>query len=174
MFNHESKLHKYGRVEEIIEDFYQVRINAYQKRKANQIKDMENKLVKLSNRARYIKENLDGVVDLRRKSAIDVVALMETRKFDKIDGDYKYLIKMPMDSVTTENAQHIMQERDVCEKELATLRGTSLETMWLSELDNLEREYSSYKTRRAKIQAGSAQPTKTIKKAGGSGGARKK
>jgi len=154
MFNHESKLHKYGCVEEIIEDFFQVRMSVYGKRKAHQIKDMENKLVKLSNRARYITETLDGVVDLRRKSAIDVVALMETRKFDKIDGDYKYLIKMPMDSVTLENAQHIMQERDVCEKELATLRGTSLETIWLAELDNLEREYSSYKTRRAKIQAG--------------------
>ena len=173
MFNHESKLHKYGSVEEIIEDFFQVRMSVYGKRKAHQIKDMENKLVKLSNRARYIKENLDGVVDLRRKSAIDVIALMETRKFDKIDGDYKYLIKMPMDSVTTENAQHIMQERDVCEKELATLRGTTLETIWLSELGNLEREYAGYKTRRAQIQAGGAQTTKTIKKAGG-GGARKK
>jgi DNA topoisomerase-2 len=171
MFNHESKLHKYGCVEEIIEDFYKVRMSVYQKRKAHQIKDMENKLVKLSNRARYIKENLDGVVDLRRKSAIDVIALMETRKFDKIDGDYKYLIKMPMDSVTLENAEHIMRERDICEKELATLRGTSLETIWLSELDNLEREYTGYKTRRAQIQAGGAQTTKTIKKAGG---ARKK
>jgi hypothetical protein len=89
---------------------------------------------------------------------------MDARKFDKIDGDYKYLIKMPMDSVTTENAQHIMQERDVCEKELATLRGTSLETMWLSELDNLEREYTSYRNRRGQIQSGAQ---KIIKKAGG-------
>jgi hypothetical protein len=63
-----------------------------------------------------------------------------------------------------------MRERDICEKELATLRGTSLETIWLSELDTLEREYSSYKTRRA--QACGAQTTKTIKKVGG--GARKK
>jgi DNA topoisomerase-2 len=174
MFNHESKLHKYGSVEEIIDDFYQVRLNTYQKRKVQQIRDMENKLVKLSNRARYITETLEGVVDLRRKSAIDVVALMETRKFDKMDGDYKYLIKMPMDSVTTENAQHIMQERDVCEKELATLRGTTLETIWLTELGNLEREYAGYKTRRAQIQSGGAQTTKTIKKVAGSGGARKK
>jgi hypothetical protein len=74
-----------------------------------------------------------------------------------------------MDSVTLENAEHIMRERDICEKELATLRGTSLETIWLSELDNLEREYASYKTRRAQLQSGGAQ--KTIKKAGG---ARKK
>jgi len=125
---------------------------------------MENKLVKLSNRARYIKENLDGVVDLRRKSAVEVNTLMDMRKFDKIDGDYKYLIKMPMDSVTLENAQHIMQERDVCEKDLATLRGTSLETIWLSELDNLEREYTSYRNRRGQIQSGAQ---KIIKKAGG-------
>jgi hypothetical protein len=74
-----------------------------------------------------------------------------------------------MDSVTLENAEHIMRERDICEKELATLRGTSLETIWLSELDTLEREYASYRTRRA--QACGAQ--KTIKKVGG-GGARKK
>lgn len=76
---------------------------------------------------------------------------------------------MPMDSVTLENAEHIMQERDICEKELATLRGTSLETIWLTELDSLEREYTGYKTRRAQIQAGGAQSTKTIKKAGGGG-----
>jgi len=164
MFNHESKLHKYGCVEEIIEHFYKVRMNIYGKRKSQQIKDMENKLVKLSNRARYIKENVDGVVDLRRKSAIEVNTLMDSRKFDKIDGDYKYLIKMPMDSVTLENAQHIMQERDVCEKELATLRNTTLETMWLSELDILEREYTSYRNRRGQIQSGAQ---KIIKKAGG-------
>ena len=163
LFNHESKLHKYSTIEEIIEDFYKVRMNIYGKRKSHQIKDMENKLVKLSNRARYIKENLDGVVDLRRKSAIDVITLMDSRKFDKIDGDYKYLIKMPMDSVTLENAQHIMQERDMCEKELATLRNTTLETIWSSELDNLEREYASYKSRREK-SISQTKPTKTAKK----------
>ena len=163
LFNHESKLHKYSTIEEIIEDFYKVRMNIYGKRKAQQIKDMENKLVKLSNRARYIKENLDGVVDLRRKSAIDVITLMDSRKFDKIDGDYKYLIKMPMDSVTLENAQHIMQERDMCEKELATLRNTTLETIWSSELDNLEHEYASYKSRREK-SISQTKPTKTTKK----------
>jgi DNA topoisomerase-2 len=167
LFNDELKLHKYATVEEIIEDFYKVRIAIYKKRKDQQIKDMENKLVKLSNRATYIKENLDGIVDLRRKSAVEVNTLMQTRKFDTIDGDYKYLIKMPMDSVTLENAQHIMQERDMCEKDLATLRSTSLETIWLTELGNLEREYESYRNRRDKAlasQTKATKPTKTNKK----------
>jgi hypothetical protein len=37
---------------------------------------------------------------------------------------------------------------------LATLKATTLETMWLSELDNLEKEYDVYKKKRETIQAG--------------------
>ena len=152
MFNSESKLHKYGNVEEIIDDFYGVRMSVYGKRKAQQVKDMERKLVRLSNRARYIKETLDGVVDLRKKNAVQVEELMMARKFDKIDNDFKYLIKMPMDSVTQENVEQIMKEREQCEKDLATLKATSLEAIWSSELEILEREYGNYKKRREQIK----------------------
>ena len=159
MFDANIRLHKYGSVEEIIDDFYGVRLSMYGKRKAQQVKDMEQKLVRLSNRARYIKETLDGVVDLRRKNAPQVEELMLSRKFDKIEDSFKYLIKMPMDSVTQENVEQIMKEREVCEKDLATLKATTLEQIWLSELDVLDREYATYKIRREKIQAGSVAST---------------
>lgn len=162
MFDSNIRLHKYGSVEEIIDDFYGVRLSMYGKRKAQQVKDMEQKLVRLSNRARYIKETLDGVVDLRRKNAGQVEELMLARNFDKIEDSFKYLIKMPMDSVTQENVEQIMKEREVCEKDLATLKATTLEQMWLSELDVLDREYAAYKIRREKIQAGSV--TTSVKK----------
>ena len=171
MFNHEFKLHKYITVEEMMDDFYGVRLDIYGKRKAALIKDMQKKLMKLSNRARYILETLDGVVDLRRKNAQQVSELMEARKFDKLEGDYKYLIKMPMDSVTQENVQSILKEKEETEKELSILTATTLEKMWLSELDEFEREYGLYKKRREQIQsAGSAAAkTKKIVKVSGSG-----
>jgi DNA topoisomerase II len=155
MFNHEFKLHKYATVSEIIDDFYGVRLDIYGKRKAALIKDMQKKLMKLSNRARYILETLEGVVDLRRKNAQQVSELMEARKFDKLEGDYKYLIKMPMDSVTQENVQSILKEKEETEKDLNILTATTLEKMWLSELDEFEREYGVYKKRREQIQSGS-------------------
>ena len=155
MFNHEFKLHKYATVGEIIDDFYGVRLDIYGKRKAALIKDMQKKLMKLSNRARYILETLEGVVDLRRKNAQQVTELMDSRKFDKLEGDYKYLIKMPMDSVTQENVQSILKEKEETEKELNILTATTLEKMWLSELDEFEREYGVYKKRREQIQSGS-------------------
>ena len=156
MFNHEFKLHKYANVGEIIDDFYGVRLDIYGKRKAALIKDMQKKLMKLSNRARYILETLEGVVDLRRKNAQQVTELMDSRKFDKLEGDYKYLIKMPMDSVTQENVQSILKEKEETEKELNILTATTLEKMWLSELDEFEREYGIYKKRREQIQSGSS------------------
>jgi len=166
MFNSEFKLHKYGNVEEIIEDFYLVRMATYKKRKDAQIDAMRRLLMKLSNRAKYILACLDGSVDLRRKSAVQVNELLESFKFDKIDGDYKYLIKMPMDSVTNENVAVILKEKEDTEKELAELIATSLEQIWLRELDVLEREYLNYKDKREKLQLpdGAKETKKVVKK----------
>ena len=152
MFNAECKLHKYDTVTEIIDEFYDVRLSTYAKRKANQVKAMEHKLVKLSNRAKYIMGNLNDTIDLRRKSNEAVAKLLEEKGFDRIDGDYKYLIKMPMDSVTKENVESILKEKSDTEEALEILKGTSCETIWMRELANFETEYAKYKEKREAIQ----------------------
>ena len=164
MFNSECKLHKYGSVEEIIDDFYGVRMGLYQKRKDYLVEAMSQKLVKLSNRARYIQETLKGTIDLRKKTAQQVTDLLTTMNFTTIDGDFKYLIKMPMDSVTEENVANIMKEKADTEAELATLRATTLETMWLGELDTLESAYDTYKKKRETIQSGKSTGSSDKKK----------
>jgi len=161
MFNSECKLHKYASPEEIIDDFYRVRIGIYHKRKAYLIAEMEKKLVRLSNRAKYIQETLAGTVDLRRKKSDQVTELLTQKQYATIDGDFKYLIKMPMDSVTEENITNIMKEKDTTETELDTLQKTTVEKMWVGELNTLEKEYAKYKTKREKIQIGEGTKTKS-------------
>jgi DNA topoisomerase-2 len=159
MFDQHSRLHKYNNVEEIIDGFYDVRIKLYEKRKAYLVEELQRKLVKLTNKARYIQEILSEVVDLRKKNAGQVNELLVSRKFDMIDGDYKYLIKMPMDSVTEENIANIIKDRDNATQELNELMSTSLEKMWLSELVHLEKEYNVYKLKREQIQSGNTTKT---------------
>ena len=154
MFDSNIKLHKYASVQEIIDDFYGVRMTTYQKRKSFLVAAMEKKLVKLSNRARYIQETLKGTVDLRRKTADQVVALLTGLKFELYDGDFKYLVKMPMDSVTQENVDAIMKEKADTETELAMLKTTTLEQMWSTELGVLDTQYDLYKKKREIIQSG--------------------
>ena len=152
MFDKDCKLHKYDSVEEIILDFYEVRIQIYQKRKEAQLNDMRQKLVRLSNRAKYIQEILSSTIDLRRMKTDAVNELLTKKNYDKIDGDFKYLIKMPMDSVTEENVQNIMNEKAATEANIETLTKTNVETIWHRELAALEVEYDKYKIQREKIQ----------------------
>jgi DNA topoisomerase-2 len=164
MFNAESKLHKYNTIEEIIEEFYMTRLQLYQVRKDALIKDMQKLLVKLSNRARYILDVLADTIDLRKKTNQQVQDLLEGMKYDKVEGDFKYLIKMPMDSVTEEHVAHILKEKVDTEVELDLLMKTTTGQMWLKELDVFEKEYDVYKVKHVKLQNGSVATTKPTKK----------
>jgi len=164
MFNKDCRLHKYDSIEEIADEFYDVRLGVYHKRKEFLIKNMNHKLIRLSNRARYIQENLKGSIDLRRKKANQVTELLESMKFDKIDDDYKYLVKMPMDSVTDENVESIMKEKDDTQMELTMLTNTTLEQMWLGELATFKKNYMTYRQKREKIQSGQVKPAAAGKK----------
>ena len=160
LFDADCKLHKYATVEEIIADFYKVRHDMYVKRKAAQIDILQKKLCKLSNRAKYISYVLADTIDLRRKSNSEIDLLLEKHEFDKLansDGsvDYKYLVKMPMDSVSQENVAKIIKEKEDTQTELDHLISLKIEQIWLNELDVFEREYNAYKNEREQIQCGS-------------------
>jgi DNA topoisomerase-2 len=160
LFNSERRLNKYDTIDDIISAFYNVRIGLYVKRKAFLEKELRIRLLKLTNKARYIQETLNGMVDLRKKTSIQVSELMISREYDTFDGDFKYLIKMPMDSVTEENVASIMTDKDNSQKELDVLLATSLAQMWINELDILEREYDAYRVKRKYIQSGATATNK--------------
>lgn len=156
LFDEKCKLHKYETVEEILESFYPVRLDAYNKRKNSQIGIMKDCLVKLSNKAKYIQYTLNDQIDLRKKSAQQIHQMLQHHGFELVDGDYKYLIKMPMDSVSTENVEKIMKEKETTETELNLLIHTSLEQMWIRELDLFEQEYGKYRNKLSKIHNATA------------------
>jgi DNA topoisomerase-2 len=148
LFDGDCKLHKYSKIEDIINAFYQVRIEMYGKRKSALISSLREVLKKLSNRARYIQDLLSDTIDLRKKTNRQVHDLLVSLAYDAMDGDYKYLIKMPMDSVTEEHVEKIMKEKEETERELEVLIGTTLEQMWLNDLDKFETEYEKYRLKR--------------------------
>ena len=155
LFNSEDKLKKYNSVSEIIDDFFIVRLEYYGMRKAHLIDVLERELIVLSNKAKYIQEVLNGTVDLRKKKKDEIIKMLETKGYHKIinennvvDEDYKYLVRMPMDSVSEENVEKLLNEYDRKQKELAEIKATSCQQMWLRELDALEQEYVNYRTDR--------------------------
>lgn len=167
LFDASDKLKKYSNIREIIDDYFVTRLDLYNKRKSYMINAMEKELVLLSNKARYIHENLEGTIDLRKKKKDDVNKMLNDKQYDIIDGDidFKYLVKMAMDSVTEENVDKINKEYENKTQLLENIKTTTVNQMWLSELNELEKNYDKYKEQRMQLMKGDYKETKkNIKK----------
>ena len=142
LFNESEKLTKYHNEKEIIDNYFPIRLEYYQKRKNYQVITLEKELQLLSNKAAYITENLKGTIDLRNKKKSSIIDMLMEKEYDAIDDDneYKYLLKMPMDSVSDENVNKIIQEKKNKELELEKLKAMSIESIWLNELDELKKQ----------------------------------
>ena len=164
LFDADDKLHKYEKISDIIDAYYDVRLKLYQTRKDYMIDAIEKELVLLSNKAKYVQENLDGTIDLRKKKKEQVLSMLQGKGYDIIDDDveYKYLTKMPMDSVTEENVEKLLKEKGTKEQELNVIKSTSINQMWSSELDKLLEQYLEYKESRQRLMDG--EDTKLKKK----------
>jgi DNA topoisomerase-2 len=140
LFNENEKLMKFNSEKEIIDSYFPVRLAYYQKRKDYMINSIQSELKLLTNKSRYIQETLDGDIDLRKKSKTDILQILQDKKYDMIedDADYKYLLKMPMDSVSEENAAKLMKDRDGKRQELLDVQTNTIENMWLNELELLK------------------------------------
>jgi DNA topoisomerase-2 len=143
LFDAKDKLKKYGKVEDIIDDYYETRLKLYQTRKEHMIKALEKELMVLSNKAKYIKEILDDTIDLRKKKTEEVTKMLKEKGYDTIDGEssYTYLTRMPMDSVTEENVEKLNKQHENKKAELESVKNTTKHQMWLSELETLKSEY---------------------------------
>jgi DNA topoisomerase-2 len=156
LFDAEDKLKKYSKVEDIIDDYYETRLQLYQTRKEHMILALEKELMVLSNKSKYITEILDNTIDLRKKKSEDVIKMLKDKSYDMVDGEYKYLTKMPMDSVTEENVDKLNKEHENKKYELERVKNTTKYQMWLSELEILKSEYLEYKENRKRLM--NAQP----------------
>ena len=150
LFDHKEQLRKFDTVNAIIDAYFEQRKHMYGVRIAHIIKQLEAELVLLSNKARFVTENLSGKVDLRGKKKDAIDTMLTEMKYDKINEDFKYLVKMPMDSVCEENVAKLMEEKGNKEKELEFYKKISVEELWLSELKELEKGLSEKKEKKSK------------------------
>ena len=168
LFDAHEKLRKYTTIYDIIEDYYAERLSLYTKRKAAMLAQLANELRVITNRARYIQEVLDDKLELRRQTKDAIFAKMTQHGYEHIDGDteFKYLLKMPMDSVTDENVRQLLSERDIKRAQHQGLQDTTIQALWTNDLDELEVEYKKWA-----VAATTTTTTVAVAATGGGGGA---
>ncbi len=157
LFNDKAKLTKYFNVTEIIDSYFPIRLEYYEKRKTFQLDTLEEEVNLLKNKSKFILENINGTIDLRNKKKVDVIEMLTVKGYDMFSGDkydpeYKYLLKMSMDSLTEENFDRMCQEQNNKITELEKLKSTTIQETWLRELEELSNQLSAKSSSIIKIK----------------------
>ena len=127
-----------------------VRLKGYADRKKYMVNKLEKEAKLLTNKARFILEQCDDTIDLRKKKKQQVIDMLKERNYDIIDNDneYKYLRNMRIEQVEEENVQKLLKERDDKLTEVNVLKQTSLTDIWKKELLELKKQFGKYQTAR--------------------------
>ena len=137
LFNARGQIRKYANVQEIVDEFFEVRWEAYVKRKAAMIAALTEKANIAENRARFIEEVIAGEIKLLGVKSAALISALASRKFMKNLDNYSYLTELPVSSLTDEKRERLVAEAALKRKELADLEGKTIGQLWTEDLNAL-------------------------------------
>lgn len=82
LFDHAGCLKRYASAQEILQDFYALRLEWYDKRKAYLEGMLSAEARRLENQARFVMEKIDGKIVIENRSKRDLVRLLRENRYD--------------------------------------------------------------------------------------------
>jgi len=146
-----GNIKKYNTIEEIMRDYYDIRIKLYEDRKQYQLKLLKHQLAIISFKVKFLLMVVSDelIVNKKKKSALEFE--LESHKFPRMgktindtNTSYDYLLSMPIYNLTLEKIEELQKQEDKIKTEYNTLLGLSSDTMWLNELLELKEKYNDW------------------------------
>ncbi len=132
LFHPVSGIKKYSSPEEILGDFFEIRLEYYAKRKEHLIKVLTEKTSVLETKARFIRMVVDGTLVVFKRARKDVEAELLGHKFVK--ESFEYLWSLKTYQYTGEAIADLEESARACRRELETLKKMSAVAMWKGDL----------------------------------------
>ena len=139
LYDKDDKIKKYHNVNDILREFYQVRLEAYTTRKNYYLDKYQKELDALKWKMKFIEDVLEDRIVINRKKREEIVAQLIKRKYPNMgDTKYDYLLTMPIHSFTYEKIEELKEKINNKETEMITLDSKSEKSIWLDELDEFK------------------------------------
>lgn len=164
LFDANGVIKRYSCVEDILKDFFAVRLELYKKRKDYLEGMLAAESLKYDNIARFILEKIEGTITVENKKKKDLIEMMVRRGYDpdpvkawkdvqnkaklQLDDetepdeeetssgqDFNYILGMPLWNLTKEKKDELLQKKEAKAKELTDLRKKSPNDLWRDDLD---------------------------------------
>lgn len=148
LFDKENKIKKFKSAEEILDYFYDIRLEYYDLRKKKLIEILTNKVEELKNKVRFIRKVKAKQIEVLNTSNDKLNKDLEHFKFIKLknkdDYTFDYLINMAIRTLTLENAKKMEAQYLDLTKELESLKLVDIKDMWREDLQKIVDENKRY------------------------------
>jgi DNA topoisomerase-2 len=138
----------YKDVNEIIQDYYNVRLELYQKRKDYQLALLEFQVKLISWKVKFILLIIENKLEINNKKKLDIETKLIEHGFPKMGRtkddekvSYDYLLSLPVYNLTKEKIDELKQNKDDKDAEFNELNILTPEELWTSELNILLEKY---------------------------------
>ena len=153
LFDASEKLRRFATPHELIRAFCEQRLVLYRERREHQMRLLEEKARRAGNKQRFIEALLDGELDLRGQGRQQIDDKLRSMKFDQEEGCFKYLTRMPMDTMCKESVDGLQKETAVARADLSALVAKTPNDLWLEDLDVLAAAYDQHVAHRVAADA---------------------
>uniref|UniRef100_A0A8C2X5M3 DNA topoisomerase 2 n=1 Tax=Cyclopterus lumpus TaxID=8103 RepID=A0A8C2X5M3_CYCLU len=193
LFDHAGSLNKYESVQDVLKDFFELRMKYYVLRKDWLVGMLGAESAKLTNQARFILEKIEGSLVIENKPKKELIRMLQQMGYDsdpvkawkqaqekeeEEEGaeeedtsgpDYNYLLSMPLWYLTKEKKDELCKQRDAKMTELNTLKKKAPTGLWKEDLAAFSEELEIIEAKEK--EAASSMPV--VKKGAGKGKAMK-
>ncbi|GMI87135.1 topoisomerase II [Hibiscus trionum] len=172
LFDSRGVIKKYDTPEEILEEFFHLRLDFYVKRRKHVLDTLELELLKMDNKVRFILDVVKGDIIVNNRKRADLFLELKEKGFTPfpkkkkvveiavagdVDGeepeensevssaaimesDYDYLLSMAIGTLTLEKVRELISDKDKLEHEVEYWRTSTPQTLWLKDLDELDKQ----------------------------------
>uniref|UniRef100_H3G7M6 DNA topoisomerase 2 n=1 Tax=Phytophthora ramorum TaxID=164328 RepID=H3G7M6_PHYRM len=176
LFDAAGHIKKYENPKQVMDEFYGVRLEYYERRKKAMLQKLKDQIKLLSNKARFVLSVVEGKLIVSNRKRQDLLEELISEGYDQIlpkskrkssnDDDsndedegnvtdagrgYDYLLSMKIWSLTKERVDKLRAELQDREQEFSVLEGRTVQDLWITDLDALEKMLVETEAERERI-----------------------
>ena len=155
LYDSNNIIKKYNNVNEIIDEYYVIRLKLYKTRKEYELNKLKGELLLENTKIRFINDVINENIIIYRKKKEVITKELETHKYpyyvknelieykknDSNKDKYNYLIKIPLYNFTEEKIIELQDKIDKLTNQYNNLDKKTIHELWLDELNIFEKEY---------------------------------
>ena len=156
MFTKNGVITKYSSVEDILKEFYLIRLDYYVKRKEYKLKIVKRELDIISMKIKFINDFINNEIQIIEMDDDDIYEQLEEREYikfpknpkeiDNVDDEltYDYLLNMMIRTLTKKKMNELKNKHELKKTEYNELLEKNIIDIWKYDLNNFKEMYIKY------------------------------